>query len=230
MNKISKNMKITQRIMIPIAILFIALILVGTLSIVQIVSLSKLSDEVSVVSDILRMRNDHLSWVMKLRDSIDTNEEFTGGPDPTQCRMGKWMYLDETQSHPDPDVQSYLAEIEPYHNLLHEAVPIVNALVADQETEQLRQYYYDTIDPTLGSIMTILTKLDVKFSEIGTAAHDKLKSTEQSSIVLLAVAVSVGLVISAIMAVYVIVNLNKILNNLTAELSSSSKSVSSASV
>ena len=177
-------MKMSQRLMIPIVVLSVALILIGSLSVIQIVNLSKLSDQVSIVDDILRMRNDHVTWVMDLRDSIDKGEQFTGQSDPTQCRFGLWMYSEDTRQNYDDTVQSYLEDIEPYHNTLHESVGTINAFIESGETEKARQYYYETVDPTLASITEILGRLEQRFDQISSEAHDKLKSTEQSSIVL----------------------------------------------
>lgn len=226
----NKNMKMNQRLMIPIAVLFVALLFIGSLSIIQIVNLSKLSEQVSIVDDILRMRNDHVTWVMELRDSIDNNEEFTGEGDPTKCRFGLWMYSEETQNSYDANVLNSLAQIEPHHNTLHESVDIINGFIKNNETEQARQYYYDTIEPTLAEITSILGDLEKMLEHISDTAHDKLKSTEKSSIILLIISVIVGAVVSIVIAFFVLMKINKLLSGLTNKLSESSRLVASASV
>ena len=225
-----KTMKMNQRILIPIAVLFVSLVFIGVLSIVQIVNLSKLSDQVSIVDDILRMRNDHVMWVMGLRDSIDKNEEFTGQDDPTQCRFGLWMYSEETKNNDDTAVQSYLVEMEPYHDTLHESVHTINGFIQNGEIEKARQYYYETVEPTLETLTDYLGKLEERFDEMSSTAHQKLKSTEKSSKTILIWSVIFGATLSITIAVFVLLNINKILSGITDKLSESSRLVASASV
>ena len=225
-----KTMKMNQRIMIPIAVLFVFLVFIGVLSIIQIINISQLSDQVSIVDDILRMRNDHVMWVMGLRDAIDNNEEFTGQDDPTQCGFGIWMYSEETANNTDASIQRYLEEIEPYHNTLHESVHAINEFIANGESDKAKQYYYDTVDPALTKLTDLLMNLEERFDEMSNDAHQKLKITENSSKNILIWSVIVGAVLSISIAVYVLININKILTGMTNRLSESSRLVASASV
>jgi hypothetical protein len=157
-----KKLNITKRLIMPIAILVIALLLVSSVSVMKIIKISDLSRKSSIADDrvqnVLARNIDHINWVMSLRDSIEKGEKFTGQADPAICEFGKWMYSDEIQNLNHAEIQKSLKEIEPYHNELHQSSITVNEMISKGETEKAKKYYEDTVVVLLSDITRILDK------------------------------------------------------------------------
>lgn len=228
-----KKLNITKKLMIPIAILVLALLCVSFVSILQIIKISNLSNEASIsderVQHILGRNIDHINWVMALRDSIENGENFIGESDPMQCSFGKWIYSDEVQSLDDAVIRDCLKEIEPYHNELHQSAIIVNEMITKGNLEEAKNYYKDTVVVLLSNITDILDKLEDEFDYNSDIATENLKATQAVTQIILIVVSTVGLILGVLLAVLIIIQIIKRLKLNMNELSKSASLVYAAS-
>ena len=89
-------------------------------------------------------KEDHIKWVEKLEESIDTGRKFTLATDPHQCAFGMWFYHFDTDS---VAVKHHLNKIEEPHRKLHElALDLERCKEAD--TEEKRQDCLDHVGKT----------------------------------------------------------------------------------
>ncbi len=95
---------------------------------------------------------DHYKWEAMLNNSINYHLEFTGSTDPTECNFGKFIYSDKIQNNPQWD--TFLQEIEPLHNKIHEDAQII---LAQTQTESKRMLYLQEIHPTVDELVNTMS-------------------------------------------------------------------------
>lgn len=64
-----------------------------------------------------KLKNDHVTWVKSLKNSIENGTQFHLTTDPHTCELGKW--LDNYSTH-DTHVLAILKVLRPIHSHLHE--------------------------------------------------------------------------------------------------------------
>jgi chemotaxis signal transduction protein len=80
-------------------------------------------------------KSDHVNWIEKLEESVDTGEEFTLATDPHKCAFGKWFYSFKTENL---TVQHHLRKIEEPHRKLHEvALEIQTCKQHENESDRM---------------------------------------------------------------------------------------------
>lgn len=95
----------------------------------------------------------HKKWLEDLADAATDGRNFTGQTDPTKCFFGEWFY---NYTIDDPELQTLLAELEPFHIDLHEAAADIN----EAGTPVLKTAaYQQTVRPIKTDIDEMFTRI-----------------------------------------------------------------------
>lgn len=116
----------------------------------------RIEDEIKNFSE---MKNKHLDWVAKLRESVKDNTEFTLSKDYHNCSFGKWYYNYSTDNI---SLNFVLNKIENPHKLLHNYADIIEKLKVENKKDEIKKVLNDadklcnnTIVPLLDELISI---------------------------------------------------------------------------
>ncbi len=228
-----RNFNITKKLIIPIAILIIALITISTVSFVLITNITSLSQELAVANEriekVLAIKNNHLIWAMELRASIDERKPFNGETDPENCSLGAFIYSDEIKYLDDDEIHEIISELEPIHKALHGSAIIVDEYVANDDDEGAHQYYRDEIQVYLDDVWVYLDNFINNFSEKDVEVAAKLMLTEQRTKVIILTVSIVGTILGILISILVILQVIRKLKTTTGSLANTANMIASAS-
>lgn len=144
-------------------------------------------------------KQDHVNWVDKLEESINTGNQFTLATDPHQCAFGKWFYHFQTDSI---SVSHHLKKIEEPHRKLHELALQVDRCKKAATNEESQDCLHNLVKKARNQYMTqIIDLLDETknvFESIYSEMIIVLKSTEHQ----------VAIVVDAVLAVEELLHVN----------------------
>lgn len=95
----------------------------------------------------------HKEWIEELSDAVTAGTSFTGQTDPTQCFFGQWFY---NYSIDDPELNALLAQLEPFHNELHQSAIAINN--TDDREEKI-SLYDNSIRSVKANINSMFTQI-----------------------------------------------------------------------
>ncbi|MDD2852307.1 MAG: CZB domain-containing protein [Desulfuromonadaceae bacterium] len=76
-----------------------------------------MSDEITALSETLRQRKqDHLNWIAKLKEAVNTGAEITVETNPHKCAFGKWYDSFHTDNLA---LKRHLAKFDTPHQYIH---------------------------------------------------------------------------------------------------------------
>jgi methyl-accepting chemotaxis protein len=79
-------------------------------------------------------KSDHLAWMHRLKDGLYVSQEthIDIQTDPHQCKLGRWIYADETKTmtKADPELAKLIDLLEPVHAALHASARDINRKLA----------------------------------------------------------------------------------------------------
>jgi len=124
-----KNLRLSMKFAVGFGLVLLLLLVVGSWSIFGVSSIVKNASEVidgnKLRGEMVQKEVDHLNWVNQINELL-TDDKVTSldvQTDPHKCGFGKWYYGEgRTEAEKFlPQLKPYLAEIEEFHNKLHES-------------------------------------------------------------------------------------------------------------
>lgn len=116
----------------------------------------------------------HYKWSVSLSKALYEGMEFTGSTDPTSCVLGKWLYGEAITKN--AEILKLQSEMEPLHKELHESA--VQALeMYKTNPQQAQEYYQDTIQSTLTTLVGHLDQVVETGTEISENSIKEMRST-----------------------------------------------------
>ena len=152
---------IKQEILIRVALVFLAVILSGIVTIVSM-NASKsytrgMDQAVEINSLVLTAEKAHYSWVENLCSAVTMGTEFTGSKDYKTCVLGKWFYESDL-SGVDSRILELIEEMKPIHQAIHESAQTVLDL-NETEPEQANEMYLDVVKADVNKLVAILDQV-----------------------------------------------------------------------
>ncbi|MHB8100244.1 MAG: chemotaxis protein CheW [Sulfuricurvum sp.] len=143
---------------------------------VKVVNFRKMTDVITYENQMLLLFNqvikDHQTWVEKLKDSLETGNEFTLALDPHMCRLGKWLYSYSTH---DPEVLAILRILIPVHARLHTTgSELLMQYHAGDKKKALERYEQEILGEILITTMKELQLMLTKANDISAHAQKLL--------------------------------------------------------
>lgn len=123
---------------------------------------------------IAQRERDHVIWIRELGMAIVDGRNFEGETDPTKCALGQWLHTFETEN---TELNSLLAEIEGYHNTVHQSgEKIVGLLAGDSANRQelAMAEYKNVTEPTMKKVLELLDAMDIVAEEAEEIYHQMM--------------------------------------------------------
>ncbi len=152
---------IKQEILIRVALVFLAVILSGVITITSMnasKSYTKAMDQaVDINSLVLTAEKAHYGWVENLCSAVSMGTEFTGSKDYKTCVLGKWFYESDL-SGVDSRILELIEEMKPIHQAIHESAQTVLDL-NKTDPEQANEMYLNVVKANVNQLVTILDQV-----------------------------------------------------------------------
>lgn len=146
----------------------------------------------------------HYKWCNSLSQAVYAGKEFTGSSDPTVCSLGGWIYNSDNLT--DKTIISLRDEIEPIHKELHGyAEETINLIKTNPA--KAKQFYEQTVQTTVGNLITKLDKIIEKSEENATVSGQKMNNVINIVAVLSTIFFIISIACLVMLIAYVIKNI-----------------------
>lgn len=216
---------IKQEVMIRIALIFLAVIISGIVTVSGMSRVKRYSKSTEQATEIhslvLTAEKAHYGWVENLCSAVTLGTEFTGSKDYKTCVLGNWFYNSDLSMIQDPEILQLMEEMKPVHQAIHESAQVILDLNVTDPEEAHRMYLEDT-KVNVDKLVSLLDKVaSITESRVDNNQKGLLSSVSTTEIISL-LAVLITLVVSILLMMYV---LSKIIHPLQT-VTESSRSLS----
>ena len=217
---------IKQGVMIRIAIIFMVVVVSGIVTISGMNQIRRHSEATELATEInslvLTAERAHYGWVENLCSAVAMGTEFTGSSDYQGCVLGKWLYGPERSKIQNEEILRLMEEMKPLHQAVHESA---NQVLALRDTDQAaaNEMYLNGTKADVVKLVAILdqvaaiTEQEVKDNQAG------LMASESNTKIISVFTVVVILIVSILLVVYVLNQVVKPLQVVTASSGNLSK-------
>ncbi len=171
---------IKQEILIRVALVFLAVIFSGVITITSMnasKSYTKAMDQaVDINALVLTAEKAHYGWVENLCSAVSMGTEFTGSKDYKTCVLGKWFYESDL-SDVDSRILKLIEEMKPIHQAIHESAQTVLDL-NETDPSQANEMYLNVVKGNVNELVAILDQV----SEITQSLVDESQNSLNRSI------------------------------------------------
>ncbi|MDX2471358.1 MAG: methyl-accepting chemotaxis protein [SAR324 cluster bacterium] len=178
----------------------------------------------------------HRRWIQGLSSLFldDQITELKIQLDPTQCRMGRFIYSDESKVFKEinPKLAHLLDQLEPIHKALHYSAKEIKdlwTLGTVEKKEEARHVYNLKTTVALNQISGILGEMDEVLEAQAKGSAANLSESIKQSLVVSVTILILALLAGSIVAVTLIASIGKLLNRFVQEVVTSAEQVTSAS-
>lgn len=152
---------IKQEVLIRVAMVFLAVIISGIVTVTSLNASRSYTDEVDASTEIhalvLTAQKAHYSWVENLCSAVSMGTEFTGSKDYRTCVLGNWFYSSDL-SGVDSRILELIEEMKPIHQAIHESAQTVLDL-NESDPAQARDMYLNTVKKNVNQLVAILDEV-----------------------------------------------------------------------
>ena len=217
---------IKQGVMIRIAIIFMVVVVSGIVTISGMNQIRRHSEATELATEInslvLTAERAHYGWVENLCSAVAMGTEFTGSSDYQGCVLGKWLYGPERSKIQNEEILRLMEEMKPLHQAVHESA---NQVLALRDTDQAaaNEMYLNGTKADVVKLVAILeqvaaiTEQEVKDNQAG------LMASASNTKIISVFTVVVILIVSILLVVYVLNQVVKPLQVVTASSGNLSK-------
>ncbi|MGL6105789.1 methyl-accepting chemotaxis protein [Romboutsia sp.] len=146
----------------------------------------------------------HYSWVTNLNEAILTGKEFTGGKDPQNCILGKWISSLSEEDLQDEVIAKSIENLKEPHNHIHNNVDNVLQLSKTDHDEAYRVFNTE-IESRVNTVISNITDITNRYEE-------KAKEVEQHNEALIQKAM-LGIILITILCIVLAIIISRILSN-----------------
>jgi len=201
-----KNMKVRTKMLTGFIIVTLIGSLLGVVGIAAIEMVKTLSMEVSSLQETgngaTSVLNAHYNWRHALTEAVLKKGEFTGSLDPATCALGKWLGSEEAKGIEDPAVLELLRHIDAPHRFIHVEARLITELIESGEFEEAEDILLNTILPRTQEVITSLTEVEARFSELIDEKNNEILGLENTVILIIVGLIVVSAAISIFLALY----------------------------
>jgi len=202
-----KNMKVRTKMLTGFIIVTLIGAMLGVVGIVALEIIKTGSEEISELektsSGAVGVLNAHYIWRHTLTEAVLTGGDFTGSLDPNTCALGKWLAGDEAKAINDPKILSLLKQIESPHHFIHTEAKGTVELIKAGNLEEATAYLTESILPKTQEVISSLTAVEERFTELIEVKNGELLVLENTVIVVLIAIVVIVVVSSISLALYI---------------------------
>ena len=182
---------IKQDVLIRVALVFLAVIISGFVTITSMNASRSYTRDVDQAVEIhtlvLTAQKAHYGWVENLCSAVSMGTEFTGSKDYKTCVLGNWFYSSDL-SGVDSRILKLIEEMKPIHQAIHESAQTVLDLNAT-DPEQAKDMYLNVVKTNVDELVKILDEVaaitDEQVSGSQSSLHQSINVTEIVSVVIL---------------------------------------------
>lgn len=125
----------------------------------------------------------HYQWLEALNTSISTGASFTGGLDPDNCSLGKWLNSTNPQALNDGQMSAALQDLSQPHKDIHTSASSLVQLSQTDREAALAQYSAE-IRPKVEKIGDNLSVISGRYQAIATERSQNVQALNMLSIVM----------------------------------------------
>lgn len=137
----------------------------------------------------------HYQWLEQLSQAVTMDVNFTGGLDPDNCALGKWISSAGVDMAQYPEIQAQLNQITTPHREIHQKAQELIALSQTDKPAAI-QNYKDEFQPKVELIGSGLSQIIAQYSEISDEVLSRTKLSTLISYVLLVLLGAASVVLS----------------------------------
>lgn len=197
---------IKQEILIRVALVFLAVILSGVITITSMnasKSYTKAMDQaVDINSLVLTAEKAHYGWVENLCSAVSMGTEFTGSKDYKTCVLGKWFYESDL-SGVDSRILELIEEMKPIHQAIHESAQTVLDL-NETNPDQANEMYLNVVKENVNDLVTILDQVSEITQGLVDDSQNSLNRSISTTEVVSVVTVLVILLVNVLLVLLVV--------------------------
>ncbi len=197
---------IKQEILIRVALVFLAVILSGVITITSMnasKSYTKAMDQaVDINSLVLTAEKAHYGWVENLCSAVSMGTEFTGSKDYKTCVLGKWFYESDL-SGVDSRILELIEEMKPIHQAIHESAQTVLDL-NETNPDQANEMYLNVVKENVNDLVTILDQVSEITQGLVDDSQNSLNRSISTTEVVSVVTVLVILLVNILLVLLVV--------------------------
>ncbi len=197
---------IKQEILIRVALVFLAVILGGVITITSMnasKSYTKAMDQaVDINSLVLTAEKAHYGWVENLCSAVSMGTEFTGSKDYKTCVLGKWFYESDL-SGVDSRILELIEEMKPIHQAIHESAQTVLDL-NETNPDQANEMYLNVVKENVNDLVTILDQVSEITQGLVDDSQNSLNRSISTTEVVSVVTVLVILLVNILLVLLVV--------------------------
>ena len=106
----------------------------------------------ALVETMGQRKQDHINWVEKLKDEVETGKPISVQTDPHQCAFGKWF---DKFSSDNTNLTAYMHRFDEPHKKIHGLAVDVEKLIANNQLEQAKALIHQTENDVLARLLEL---------------------------------------------------------------------------
>jgi len=115
-----------------------------------------ISDEITALSETLQQRKqDHLNWIARLKEAVNTGSEITVETNPHKCAFGKWYDSFHTDNLA---LKRHLAKFDAPHQYIHGIATHAKQFIADGNQTAAQNLVRETEQGVLTQLVALFDK------------------------------------------------------------------------
>lgn len=198
----SKKGSIKKSIWLRVGIIFVVIILSGSITFKSVDQINKCNAAVNQANEIseimLNARQAHYAWIEDLSSALNFDTQFTKTTDYRACSLGQWLYGD-TSAITNTKVQGLMTEMKPIHQAIHESATTILAMKGT-DYEAAKQMYLNT---TKANVEKLVALMDETVTEMDNSITDEKAALEQAIFTtrLITIAMVILIIIASVLLV-----------------------------
>ena len=198
---------IKQEVMMRVALIFFVVIVSGIITFSGMNNVRgyiRSTEEANKLhSLVLSAEKAHYGWVENLCSSVAMGTEFTGSTDYKTCVLGNWLYGADLAESTDQELIKVAEQMKPVHQAIHESA---NTVLELNKTDALaaREMYLNTTKANVVKLVGYLEDVAVLTDREVADNQEKLFRAISNTEIISAVTISVTLVASILLVLYIL--------------------------
>jgi len=195
-------------------------VFLGVLGFFSIYSLVSLSGEINELSEtrtnVAAILSSHYIWRHGLSEAVYAGLPFTGSLNSHTCSLGNWLDGDVIKAISDPILISLINDAIPDHDFIHARASSVIDHIRLDETDIAATIFRTEILPKTQSVITNLTLMQDRYSEILDGTIYKVEHTgllyERIIMLAIAIAIAAGIILVLVITASIVKPVSKIVD------------------